>query len=70
VPEPVGTGSAVSESMRIRPMTPDDADAVLAIYETGIDEGDATFETLAPTWHDFDRARLPQPASSRSGLRT
>ncbi|MFE2125062.1 GNAT family N-acetyltransferase [Streptomyces amritsarensis] len=32
---------------------------VLAIYQTGIDEGDATFETEAPTWPSFDAARLP-----------
>lgn len=50
----------MSEAVGIRPMTPDDADAVLAIYQTGIDEGDATFETLAPSWPDFDRTRLSQ----------
>lgn len=43
---------------QIRPMTPDDAVTVLAIYQVGIDEGDATFETQAPTWSDFDRVRL------------
>ncbi|WCD89978.1 L-methionine sulfoximine/L-methionine sulfone acetyltransferase [Streptomyces xanthophaeus] len=32
---------------------------VLAIYQAGIDEGDATFETEAPTWPSFDAARLP-----------
>ena len=39
-------------------MTPAHADAVLAIYQAGIDEGNATFETSAPAWVDFDRARL------------
>ena len=39
-------------------MTPDDAVAVLEIYQVGIDEGDATFETQAPSWPDFDRVRL------------
>jgi len=29
-------------------MTPAHADAVLAIYQAGIDEGNATFETRAP----------------------
>jgi L-amino acid N-acyltransferase YncA len=41
------------------PMTVDHADQVLAIYQAGIDEGDATFETAAPTWSEFDAARLP-----------
>jgi phosphinothricin acetyltransferase len=32
---------------------------VLAIYQAGIDEGDATFETQAPAWPEFTAARLP-----------
>lgn len=35
------------------------ADEVLAVYQAGIDEGDATFETDAPTWREFDAAKLP-----------
>ncbi|MFF9062634.1 GNAT family N-acetyltransferase [Streptomyces sp. NPDC014882] len=35
------------------------AEEVLAIYQAGIDEGDATFETAAPTWPAFDAAKLP-----------
>ncbi|MFE9308154.1 GNAT family N-acetyltransferase [Streptomyces sp. NPDC006706] len=35
------------------------ADEVLAIYQAGIDEGNATFETTAPTWQAFDAAKLP-----------
>lgn len=31
---------------------------VLAIYRAGIEEGDATFETAAPTWEEFDAAKL------------
>lgn len=45
--------------MRIRMMTAADEAAVLAIYRSGIDEGNATFETRAPTWREFDAARLP-----------
>jgi phosphinothricin acetyltransferase len=41
-------------------MTPADADAVLAIYQAGLDTGNASFETAAPDWDTFDRARLPQ----------
>lgn len=43
----------------IAPMTPEHAAQVLAIYRAGIDEGNATFETTAPTWESFDAARLP-----------
>lgn len=42
----------------IRPMTEPDADAVLAIYQAGIDEGNATFETRAPTWEEFVASRI------------
>jgi L-amino acid N-acyltransferase YncA len=33
--------------------------SVLAVYQAGIDEGDATFETVAPDWTGFCAARLP-----------
>ena len=46
-------------TVRIEPMTSDHADAVLAIYQAGIDEGNATFETRAPDWAAFTAARLP-----------
>lgn len=41
------------------PMAAEHAGQVLAIYQAGIDEGDATFETAAPTWEAFDAAKLP-----------
>ena len=44
---------------RIEPMTGQHAAAVLAIYQAGIDEGNATFETRAPGWPTFTAARLP-----------
>ncbi|MBF8190251.1 N-acetyltransferase [Nonomuraea sp. K274] len=40
-------------------MRDEHADQVLAIYQWGIDEGQATFETTAPAWPQFDAARLP-----------
>jgi L-amino acid N-acyltransferase YncA len=40
-------------------MTTAHAPGVLAIYQAGMDEGNATFETRAPAWPDFDAARLP-----------
>lgn len=40
-------------------MTDQDAEAVLAIYQAGIDTGDATFETAAPDWAQFCAGKLP-----------
>ena len=40
-------------------MTVAHASAVLAIYQAGIDEGNATFETYVPDWDTFTAARLP-----------
>jgi L-amino acid N-acyltransferase YncA len=42
------------------PLTADHADAVLRIYQLGIDGGEATFETQAPTWAEFDASRRPE----------
>ncbi|MGC4795789.1 GNAT family N-acetyltransferase [Micromonospora saelicesensis] len=43
----------------VRPMTAGDAAQVLAIYQAGLDGGDASFETTAPTWAQFDAGKLP-----------
>jgi len=43
----------------IRPMTAADAGQVLAIYQAGLDGGEASFETQAPAWEVFDATRLP-----------
>jgi L-amino acid N-acyltransferase YncA len=48
----------MSDEVRIVPMTRVHADAVLAIYQQGIDEGNATFETAAPAWENFDKTKL------------
>jgi len=45
--------------LAVRPMCPDDADQVLAVYQAGLDAGDASFEIEAPSWADFDAAKLP-----------
>src|SRR6266699_3013946 len=50
-PGPIGLG--------IRPMLPADAGQVLAVYQSGLDAGDASFETTVPSWDAFDAARLP-----------
>ena len=49
-----------SARARIAAMLPAHARQVLAIYQLGIDGGDATFETTAPTWEVFDGSRLPE----------
>jgi phosphinothricin acetyltransferase len=41
-------------------MRPEDWPAVRGIYEQGIATGDATFETQAPTWEDWDAGYLTE----------
>ncbi len=50
---------APGAGVRIETMTGEHAAAVLAIYQAGIEEGNATFETRAPGWAEFTAARLP-----------
>ncbi|MFP7171787.1 GNAT family N-acetyltransferase [Terribacillus sp. 7520-G] len=45
--------------MLIRVMDPQDWPAVKQIYQTGMDGGNATFETKAPDWVKWDRSKLP-----------
>jgi L-amino acid N-acyltransferase YncA len=40
--------------MNIRSMYKDDAQAVIAIYAEGIEDGLATFETQCPSWDEWD----------------
>lgn len=44
--------------MMIRSMRHGDSDAVLAIYQAGLDTGHASFETAAPSWAAFDAGKL------------
>jgi L-amino acid N-acyltransferase YncA len=50
---------AQAAGVHVEPMTGAHAAAVLAIYQAGIDQGNATFETRAPGWPTFTAARLP-----------
>ncbi|MER6086457.1 GNAT family N-acetyltransferase [Streptomyces bluensis] len=50
---------SAANAVRITAMRPEHADEVLKIYQLGIDEGNATFETTAPTWQHFDATKLP-----------
>lgn len=45
--------------MQIRTMHSEDWPAVAAIYLEGIRTGNATFQTEAPSWEEWDRAHLP-----------
>ena len=47
------------DQITIRLMRASDAGRVLAIYQAGLDAGDASFETQAPSWDAFDAAKLP-----------
>ena len=47
--------------IQIRPLAPEDWEAVCAIYLAGIAGGYATFETGAPTWEGWNRAHLQSP---------
>ena len=47
-------------SAQIVPMAEQHAAEVLRIYQAGIDDGDATFETAAPDWPEFRRSRLAE----------
>jgi L-amino acid N-acyltransferase YncA len=46
--------------MTILPMRKDDANAVLAIYAEGIEDGLATFETQCPSWEEWDENHLQE----------
>ncbi|MEA2446338.1 MAG: hypothetical protein QOJ12_3634 [Thermoleophilales bacterium] len=47
--------------IEIRNLTADDWDAVRSIYLDGITTGQATFETQAPSWADWNCAHMPAP---------
>ncbi|MFB4294669.1 GNAT family N-acetyltransferase [Nonomuraea sp. ATR24] len=50
---------AIGPGLEIRPMRESDAEQVLAIYQAGLETGQASFETTAPSWEGFTASRLP-----------
>ncbi|WP_242928799.1 GNAT family N-acetyltransferase [Pontibacter vulgaris] len=44
--------------IEITPMLPEHAEAVLNIYEEGLQTGQSTFNTEVPTWQDWDKGHL------------
>jgi L-amino acid N-acyltransferase YncA/DNA-binding transcriptional ArsR family regulator len=56
---PDGRDGHRASGITVRPMRDSDAAQVLAIYQAGLDAGDASFETEAPSWPSFDSGKLP-----------
>jgi L-amino acid N-acyltransferase YncA/SAM-dependent methyltransferase len=52
------THQLANPDFRVVPMTVEHSPAVLAIYQAGLDAGDASFETTAPSWAAWDTAHL------------
>ena len=50
----------VGNRVRLRTMVKTDAEAILKIYEEGIQTGHATFEAEVPDWHKWDSGHLTQ----------
>ena len=46
------------DEMTIRAMLPDDWSAVARIYQQGMDTNRATFQTVCPSWQDWNAAHL------------
>jgi phosphinothricin acetyltransferase len=51
--------TTLQHEIHLDTMVPADWPNVSSIYLEGIATGNATFETLAPTWDEWDRAHLP-----------
>ena len=49
------------DAISVEVMRPSDWPAVRAIYEQGIETGDATFETAVPDWATWDADHLARP---------
>jgi L-amino acid N-acyltransferase YncA len=54
----------------IRPMRAADAGQVLAVYQAGLDTGQASFEVTAPAWEAFDAGKLPLHRHVAVGVET
>ncbi len=52
------TKPAAPAGTLIRPMRAADAGQVLAVYQAGLDTGNASFETTVPGWDQWDRSHL------------
>ena len=50
----------VGYKVRLRTMVKTDAEAIMKMYEEGIQTGHATFEAEVPDWHKWDSGHLTQ----------
>ena len=50
----------IGNRVLLRAMVTTDAEAILKIYEEGIQTGHATFEAEVPDWHKWDSGPLTQ----------
>ncbi|AHH98973.1 GNAT family N-acetyltransferase [Kutzneria albida] len=50
----------MSAAPRITAMLAEHAEQVLSVYQAGLDTGNASFETTAPPWPQWDQAHLPE----------
>ncbi len=57
-PSPESHKASPSTNLTFRPIHPEDADAILRIYQEGIDTGNATFTAKAPDWSGWDSGHL------------
>lgn len=48
----------MNRPVTVRPMLDQDAEAVLATYQAGLDTGHASFRTTAPDWETFSAGKL------------
>jgi L-amino acid N-acyltransferase YncA len=55
-----GAETVERTGIRVVPMAPEHAAAVLEIYQIGLDGGQASFETDAPPWDVWDAGHLAQ----------
>ncbi|WP_067143931.1 GNAT family N-acetyltransferase [Microtetraspora malaysiensis] len=53
--------ATLAAGLKIRPMRSADAEEVLALYQAGLDTGQASFETNVPSWETFDAGKLTHP---------
>ena len=58
----------MTRDLIIRPMLTTDGPTVLALYQAGLEGGNASFETAAPSWEAFDAGRLADHRHVAAGV--
>ncbi|MFC4061495.1 GNAT family N-acetyltransferase [Planomonospora corallina] len=60
-PHPETARPPAADGLVVRPLDDGDAEQVLAVYQAGLDGGQASFETTAPSWQDFTAGKIRHP---------